>query len=397
MKKYLLVLFLLCFSVYVAKAQDRKITGKVTSAEEGEPIPGVSVLVKGTTTGTITDLDGNYEISVPDNATTLVFSYVGYSGQEREIGNESVINVALSSDIEDLSEVVVTAFGLEREKKSLTYTVQDVSARELSEARELNIVNSLSGKVAGLSITRSGSGVGSPSRVIMRGDRSINGNSQPLYIVDGVPASGISDISPDDIASINVLKGPNAAALYGSRANNGAIILTTKSGTTEGFTASLNTSFMADSPILLSNYQNVYGQGSAGTYSPSSEFSWGPRMEGQMVDHWSPDPNWPVEQYEFLPQPNNIRDFFQTGHNLATTLSIRAGNEKTQTYFSYSFTDAAGVVPTNELTRHNVNLRVTNKLSDRITLDSKITYIQEDIDNQLNQGENFFQPYTTCL
>src|SRR5690606_9853451 len=217
-------------------------------AEGGEPIPGVSVLVKDTNTGTITDLEGNYEISVPASATTLVFSYLGYVSQERAIGNENVINVSLASDIEDLSEVVVTAFGLEREKKSLTYTVQDVSARELSQARELNVVNSLSGKVAGLSITRSGSGVGSPSRVILRGDRSIVGNSQPLYIVDGVPG-GFADINPDDIESINILKGPNAAALYGSQANNGAIIITTKRGATDGFHVNLNSSYMAESPL----------------------------------------------------------------------------------------------------------------------------------------------------
>src|SRR5690606_29424778 len=258
--------------VFIANAQDRTITGKITAAEGGEPIPGVSVLVKGTNTGTITDLDGNYEISVPSGATTLVYSYLGYTSQERQIGNENVINISLVSDIEDLSEVVVTAFGLEREKKSLTYTVQDVSAEELSQARELNVVNSLAGKVAGLSITRSGSGVGSDSRVILRGDRSIVGNSQPLYVVDGVPG-GFSDINPDDIESINILKGPNAAALYGSQANNGAIIITTKKGITDGFTVNLNTSYMADSPILLTNYQNVYGQGSAGTYSPSDRKS----------------------------------------------------------------------------------------------------------------------------
>lgn len=390
MKKILLTVTLL-LSAFIVSAQDRTVSGQVTAAEGGEPIPGVSVLVKDTNTGTITDLEGNYEVSVPASATTLVFSYLGYVSQERAIGNENVINVSLTSDIEDLSEVVVTAFGLEREKKSLTYTVQDVSARELSQARELNVVNSLSGKVAGLSITRSGSGVGSPSRVILRGDRSIVGNSQPLYIVDGVPG-GFSDINPDDIESINILKGPNAAALYGSQANNGAIIITTKRGATDGFHVNLNSSYMAESPLLLTNYQNEYGQGSAGTYSPSSEFSWGPRMDGRMVDHWSPDPNFPVEQYAFLPQPDNVRDFFQTGHNFATTLSIQAGNDRNQTYFSYSFTNASGVVPTNDLTRHNVNLRLTNRLSDRITLDSKITYFQEAIDNQLNQGENFSNP-----
>lgn len=391
MKKGLLAVVLF-FSFFVANAQDRNITGRVTASEGGEPIPGVSVLVKDTNTGTITDIDGNYQISVPSSATTLVFSYLGYTPQERVLGNENVVNVSLVSDIEDLSEVVVTAFGLEREKKSLTYTVQEVSSREMSEARELNVVNSLSGKVAGLSITRSGSGVGSASRVVLRGNRSISGDSQPLYIVDGVPASGISNINPDDIASISVLKGPNAAALYGSRANNGAIVVTTKRGATEGFNVSVNTSYMMDEPLLLTNYQNLYGQGSAGTYSAASEFSWGPRMDGSSVAHWSPDPSRENDTYSFSPQPDNVRDFYQTGHNLATTLAITAGNEKNQTYFSYTFTDAAGVVPGNELKRHSINLRLTNKLTDRLTLDSKLNYIRQDIDNELLQGENFANP-----
>jgi len=390
MKKSILSIFLM-LSFFVLKAQERNVTGKVTAADSGEPIPGVSVLVKGTNTGTITDLDGSFNLSVPSGSSVLLFSYLGYSSQERTIGNEGVVDVTLSPDMEDLSEVVVTAFGLEREKKSLTYAVQDVSAKEMTEARELNVLNSLSGKVAGLSVTRSGSGVGGESRVVMRGDRSINGNSQPLYIVDGVPASGISNINPDDIASINILKGPNAAALYGSRANNGAIIVTTKRGSSEGFSASLNTSYMMDEPLLLTNYQNIYGQGSGGQFSSSSEFSWGPRMDGGNVDNWSRVEGAPAS-VPYSPQPDNVRDFFRTGHNLSTTLSIRAGNEKTQTYFSYTFTDADGVVPGNALNRHSVNLRLTNNLTERLTLDAKVNYIRQDIDNEMAQGEDFSNP-----
>jgi TonB-linked SusC/RagA family outer membrane protein len=390
MKKIMLTFFLL-LAFFIAQAQERPVMGKVTASDTGQPIPGVSVLVKETTVGTVTDLDGTFRLDVPATASILVFSYLGYASQERTVGNEGVVNVTLTPEVEDLSEVVVTAFGLEREKKSLTYAVQDVSSKEMSEARELNVLNSLSGKVAGLSVTRSGSGVGSESRVVMRGDRSINGNSQPLYIVDGVPAAGISTINPDDIASINVLKGPNAAALYGSRANNGAIIVSTKRGSADGFSASLNTSFMIDEPILLTNYQNIYGQGSGGQFSPSSEFSWGPRMDGSSVDNWS-RAEGPPSTVPYSPQPNNVRDFFQTGHNLATTLSIGGGNEKNRTYFSYTFTNADGVVPKNSLNRHSVNLRITNNLTDRLTLDGKINYIREDIDNPLAQGEDFSNP-----
>ncbi|MDN3687786.1 SusC/RagA family TonB-linked outer membrane protein [Cyclobacterium jeungdonense] len=391
MKKSLLVFFLALFAIQ-GMAQERTVTGTVTDADADAPLPGVSILIKGTNTGTITDIDGQYSISVPDAQSVLVFSYLGYASQERLVGNNTEINVSLSSELEALSEVVVTAFGLEREKKALTYTVQDVSTQELSEARELNVMNSLSGKVAGLSINRSGSGVGGGTRVVLRGNRSISGDSQPLYIVDGVPADGIENLNPDDIESINVLKGPNAAALYGSRANNGAIVVNTKRGREGGFQVSVNTSYMFDQPLILANFQNIYGQGSNGNYAPGSEFSWGPRMDGSSVAHWSPDPNRPQDTYSFSPQPDNISDFYQTGHTLATTLAISGGNERNQTYFSYTYTDAAGVVPGNELGRHSINLRLTNKLSEKLTLDSKVNYIRQDIDNQLAQGENFSNP-----
>ncbi|WP_339924131.1 SusC/RagA family TonB-linked outer membrane protein [uncultured Cyclobacterium sp.] len=391
MKKRLLVFFLALFTIQ-AMAQNRTVTGTVTDADADAPLPGVSILIKGSSTGTITDMDGKYTLDVPGPTATLIFSYLGYGKMERAVGNNSEINVALAGQESALSEVVVTAFGLEREKKALTYTTQEVNTEEITQARELNVVNSLSGKVAGLSINRSGSGVGGSTRVVLRGNRSISGDSQPLYIVDGVPAKGIETLNPDDISSINVLKGPNAAALYGSRANNGAIVVTTKRGSTEGFNVSLNTSYMFDQPLILTNYQNVYGQGSNGNYSPTSEFSWGPKMDGSSVAFWSPDPNSDIDTYAFSPQPNNIRDFYQTGHNLATTLAISGGNDRNQTYFSYTFTDAAGVMPNNKLGRHSINLRLTNKLTDKLTLDSKINYIRQDINNQIAQGENYANP-----
>lgn len=391
MKKSLLAFLLLLFTGVFAIAQERTVTGTVTDSDADAPLPGVSVLVKGTTTGTITDIDGQYSISIPSSATTLVFSYLGYGRQELIIGNSNVLNVSLKAEESALSEVVVTAFGLEREKKSLTYTTQEVAPRELTEARELNVMNSLSGKVAGLSINRGGSGVGSATRVVLRGNRSISGDSQPLYIVDGVPANGIENLNPDDIESINVLKGPNAAALYGSRANNGAIVVNTKKGK-QGFNVSLNTSYMFDQPLLLTDYQNVYGQGSGGVYTPSSEFAWGPRMEGQQVAQWSMVDGKAGTTYPLSPQPDNVRDFFQTGHNMATTLAVSGGTEKSQTYFSYTYSDAAGVVPGNDLKRHSINLRLTNKLAENLTLDSKINYIRQDIDQSLPQDENYANP-----
>lgn len=395
MKKRLLgfvVIFLVASASVMAQ---QTVSGRVTTSVDGSPLPGVSVLVKGTTTGTSTDADGRFTISVPDNNAVLVLSFIGFTTQEVPVGAQTNIDIVMREDATELSEVVVTALGIEREKKALTYSVQEVETEEISKARELNVINSLSGKVAGISINRAGTGVGSPTRVVLRGNRSFNRDSQPIYIVDGVPLNGdISDINPDDVESITVLKGANASALYGSRGQNGVIMVTTKKGTNtgRGFNIDLNTTYMFETPLLLTNYQNEYGQGSNGVYSPNSETSWGPRMDGQMVAHWSPDPNRPVSEYAFLPQPNNVRDFFQTGQNFATTLAVTTGTEKAQTYFSYTYTDAKGVVPTNELTRHNLNLRMTNKLTDKLVLDAKLNYIREDIENQLSQGESFDNP-----
>lgn len=389
--KYVGVLMLACLLSVGAYAQ-KTITGKITNQDTGEGMVGVTVQVKGTTTGSLSDGEGNYSVSVPGDNAVLVFSFLGFGRQEITVGTRSSINVSLIEEGLATDEVVITALGISREKKALTYAAQNVNADELSKARDLNVVNSLSGKVAGISISRSGSGVGSPSRVILRGNRSIAGNNQPLYIVDGVPILGdVTDVNPDDIESITVLKGPNAAALYGARANNGAIIITTKSGT-RGFNVSLSTTYMAEVPIFLREYQNEYGQGNTGQYSPASEQSWGPSLNGGSVAHWSPDPNFGTANYPFSAQPDNVKDFYQTGHNWATNLSISSGNENNQTYFSYTFTDAAGVVPTNELERHNVHLRVTNKLAERLTLDAKMNYIREDLNNVIAQGENFANP-----
>lgn len=394
MKKRLLgfvVLFLVAGASVMAQ---QTVSGRVTTPD-GAPLPGVSILVKGTTTGTSTDVDGRFAIAVPDNNSVLVVSFIGYTTQEITVGARTNVDIQMSEDVTELSEVVVTALGIEREKKALTYSVQDVKTEEISKARELNVINSLSGKVTGISINRAGTGVGASTRVVLRGNRSFNQDSQPIYIVDGVPLNGdISDINPDDVESITVLKGANASALYGSRGQNGVIMVNTKKGkdTGRGFNIDVNSTYMFETPLLLTNYQNVYGQGSSGVYSPNSETAWGPKMDGQMVAHWSPDPNRPESEYAFSPQPDNVKDFFQTGQNFATTLAITAGTEKSQTYFSYTYTDAKGVVPTNELTRHNFNLRMTNKLTEKLTLDAKLNYIREDIDNMLSQGESFDNP-----
>lgn len=390
-----LFLLMLSFFLTTALMAQNTVSGTVTS-EDGSPLIGVSVIVEGTSSGTITDFDGKYSVNAPDGAS-LQFSYTGYETTTVAIGNQSIIDVALSEGVA-LEEVVVTALGISREKKNLTYATQTVSTDEITQARELNVVNSLSGKVAGLSVSQSGAGVGSPSRVILRGNRSIAGSSQPLYVVDGVPIIGdITNVNPDDIASISVLKGPNAAALYGNRANNGAIIITTKRGESGDIKISLSSTLTAFQPIILTDYQHEFGQGNNGIYTVNSEQAFGPRMTGQSVDHWSNNPDFPTSTYSLSPQEDNINDFFQTGYNSATSLSMSGGTEKAQTYFSYTYTDAEGVVPNNALRRHNVNLAVTNKIGSRLTLDARVTYIRDDIDNELAQGESFDNPIRHAL
>ncbi|MFA5244700.1 MAG: TonB-dependent receptor plug domain-containing protein [Pedobacter sp.] len=242
------------------QALDVVVRGQVTDGK-GETLPGVSVKVKGTEIGASTDIDGRYSLTVPDNAT-LVFTYIGYVTKEVVVNNQSTINVALESTLTSLSEVVVTALGVKREAKSLTYATQGVSAKELTETRTLNVMNALQGKVAGMTIETAGTGLGGTARVVLRGNRSISGSSGPLYVVDGVPMStAIANFSPDNIESINVLKGPNAAALYGSAAQNGVIIIETKKGKEGQVQISVNETLQTGQPLLYFKPQNEYGKG----------------------------------------------------------------------------------------------------------------------------------------
>ncbi|HRE51977.1 MAG TPA: SusC/RagA family TonB-linked outer membrane protein [Flavitalea sp.] len=365
------------------------IRGRVTDAN-GEPLAGVSVTLKGTNIGTTTDQDGRYSISIP-GAGTLVFSSIGSVTQEVAVSSSRTLDIRLVEEAASLNQVVVTALGIKREAKSLTYSTQSVDPTQLKQAREPNVMLSLQGKVAGLTITESGSGLGAPARVILRGNRSISGDSQPLYIIDGVPVGGApTNLSPDNIASIDVLKGPNAAALYGSIAQNGAIIITTYSGLPGVTNISLSSSYITQTPILGIEFQNEYGQGSGGVYNRRSDMSWGPKMEGQMVDHWSPDPKMAGVQYSFLPQPNNVRDFFNTGGNFVNNLLINLGGEKTQTVFSYTRTDATGMVPNNTLRRNNLSLRVSSSLTSKLSLDAKIEYMRQETVGSIN-GQGGFE------
>ena len=385
------------FKALISNVLQNEIKGTVVDAA-GIPLAGVNIVIKGTSSGAQSDFDGNYSLKA-NKGDVLEFSYIGFKTQSVTVGDSDTVNVTMEEDASQLDEVVVTAFGLVREKKSITYAAQTVETNDLKSAKALNVTSSLSGKVAGISVTQGANGVGSPTRVVLRGNRSITGNSQPLYVVDGVPLGGdISNISPDDIQSVSVLRGPNAAALYGNRANNGAIVITTISGNgAEGTTVSVNTSYMSSAPILLWDFQNEYAQGIDGVYSTASTTSWGPRMTGQSVAHWSNDPNSTTSTYNLTAQPDNVKDFYQTGYNLSTNVGVSTTRKDGSTYFSYTFTDAEGVVPNNTLSRHNLNVRASQKIADKLTLDTKLNYIRSNFNNQVYGGEQFENPNRQIL
>ncbi len=396
MRKIAILLAFLLFAGLQGAFAQKTITGKVTSAEDGLGMAGVPVVVKGTTVGTATDINGAFSLSVPASATTLVVSFIGMKTVELPIGSQTVFNVAMEQNVLALEDVVVTAFGISRQAKALTYAAQNVNSETLAEARSLNPVQGLSGKVAGLSITTSSTGVGADSKVLLRGNRSIAGSSQPLYVIDGIPMGGISNISPDDISSISILKGANAAALYGARANNGAIIITTKSGQDkgEGVAVDLGFTFQGTSAILLDKMQNEYGQGGNGIYSPGAIVSWGAKMDGTQVAHWTPDPNDPLfgKTYAYLPQPNNVKDYFQQGMEIATNIQVVMNTKTTNTAFSYTNSQARGIVESNNLHAHNINLRFGANLKDKLILDSKVSVIKRSFENTFSTGEGFNNP-----
>jgi len=396
MRKITILLALLLFAVSQGAFAQKTITGKITSSEDGLGMVGVPVVVKGTTVGTATDVDGAFTLSVPNDAQTLVISFIGMKTVELPIGTQTTFNVVLEPNILALEDVVVTAFGISKQAKALTYATQNVNAAALAEARSINPVNSLSGRVAGLSITTASTGVGAASKVLLRGNRSIAGSSEPLYVIDGIPMGGISNLSPDDIASISVMKGANAAALYGSRANNGAIIVTTKSGAGlgEGVMVDLGFTFQGTSAVVLDKQQNTYGQGGNGIYSPAAIVSWGSKMDGSQVAHWTPDPNDPLygKTYAYEAQPNNIKDYFQQGLELATNLQMVMNTKTTNTAFSYTNTQARGIVESNNLHVNNLNLRFGATFKDKLVLDSKITMIKQEWENTFSTGEGFNNP-----
>ncbi|MBC7758025.1 MAG: SusC/RagA family TonB-linked outer membrane protein [Phormidesmis sp. FL-bin-119] len=405
MKKiYKLVVLLLFCQTYVF-AQNISVTGKVTDSDN-LPLPGVSVKVSGSNQGTSTDVNGNFTVSVASSAS-LVFTYIGYTSQTVAVSGRTALNIVLAADATALGEVIVTALGITKDQRVLSYATQQVKTETFEKARELNIGKSLIGRVAGLDVAGTSSGLGGSTRVVLRGDRSITGNNGALIVVDGVPmdnsnyspgtgnggrdgGDGLSSINPDNVESMSVLRGAAATALYGSRAANGALLITTrKGGSQRGSGVSFNSSSQIETMMELYDFQNEYGQGAAGVYNRAQEGSWGPKMTGQQVALWGGDPADIGKTYSFSPQPNNYRDFYSTGKQLSNTLAFSGGNEKAQTYFAYTRVDAKGIIDNNKLVRDNLNLRITGKVSPKLSYDSKVTYLKQDINNRQYTGEAY--------
>ena len=368
------------------QGKERTITGQVS--DDMGPLIGVNVLVKGTSVGCITDFDGNFTLTTTEANPVIQFSYVGYKTQEIAAKEQSVINLMMESDSQLVEEVVVTALGIKRATKALSYNVQEIKSDELTRVKDANLVNSLSGKVAGVTINASSSGVGGASKVVMRGTKSIMQSSNALYVVDGVPmysnankvngtefsskgnTEPIADINPEDIESMSVLTGAAAAALYGSDAANGAIIITTKKGKEGRVNITVNSNVEFNAPLVMPRFQTRYGTGIGGVKDDNSSRSWGPKL---------------TEARYFGYNPRD--DYFQTGVIGTESVSFSTGSEKNQTYASAAAVNSKGIVPNNKYDRYNFNVRnTTSFLDDKMTLDVNASYILQKDRNMVNQG-----------
>ncbi|MGZ8558403.1 MAG: carboxypeptidase-like regulatory domain-containing protein, partial [Chitinophagaceae bacterium] len=401
LKKGIIIPFLLLLG-FIVQAQNRTIGGKVLSSTN-DPVSGASVMVKGTTNGTTTNIEGSFSLNVPAGAVTLLISNVGFTAIERVVGaNVSNVAIVIIESQGELAEVVVTALGITRKAKSLVYAAQTVKPAELTEARDANnVINSLQGKVANALITQGSGGPGSGARIVLRGNRSIQGSNNALIVVDGVPISngtngtagsdfgsvqgsdGASSINPDDIESMTILRGASAAALYGSQAGNGVIVISTKKGRSGKIAVTLNSGFAVESVFAIPKFQNQYGQGNGGVFRDtlSSGESWGAKMTGQSITNHLGQPG------TFSAQPDNIKDFFRKGNSFNNSIGITGGTESMQTYLSYTNNKIEGIIQRNDLIRHTVNLRISNQIGKRFSTDAKVTYLTQDIENRPRTGE----------
>ncbi len=424
-------------SAHVVWAQN--ISGTVLDADTKEPLIGANVSVKGTTRGTTTDATGEFSVQARPGET-LVISYIGYTAQEVLVSSNERLSIMLKQAVQ-LQEITVTALGISREKKSLGYAVQEIGGNALDKARETNIISSLAGKVAGLTIVGNPSGIGSSARVTIRGERSLNINrNQPLFVVDGVPinnefrgssgrsfqeadyGNGAGFVNPDDVESITVLKGASAAALYGSRANNGVILITTKSGkNTRGIGVTINSTVSFENVLRLPEYQNVYGQGLNGVFefkdgngggiADGVDESWGPKMEGQLIKQFdSPTTKGlrggdvgnlftsigpvnlaaqlaargEIQPTPFSSLPNNVRDFFETGITQTHNIAVAGSNDRSDFRLSYTWLDQTGTVPNTDLKRNTIAFAGGYQLTPKFRARTAINYLNNTSANRPN-------------
>ena len=393
MKKF--VLFYLASLISFASFA-QQITGKVTDTG-GEGLPGVSVTVSGSTVGTTSDVMGNYKINAK-KGDVLKFSFIGMLPQEVVIGNETVINVSLADDTQQLGEVVVTAFGVNKEKRTLGYSIQSIDSKEIVEGNQNNVINTLQGKIAGVTVTNSGGAPGASSVIMIRGGTSITGNNQPLIIVDGIPIDNstdgslevasinrASDLNPQDIESMTVLKGPAAAALYGIQAASGAVVITTKKGK-EGkvavnYNGSVSTNTVLGTPDIQQRYgrgEQILGTDGSVTYNLESPLSWGPQISAG------------------TPVYNHLTEFYQTGYSYNHNVSVSGGTEKSRTYFSLGDLTNNGVIPTTSYDKTSFRLTNNTKLNNKLNVGATVNYIKTDI-SSTRQGNATGGSYTALL
>ena len=410
-QKRLLVSLLLLFAFFSGFSQERRVAGRVTD-ESSAGMPGVNILVKGTAIGTVSDSEGNFIINVPSSDAVLVFSFVGYLTKEMPAGTQTNISVTLEPDVVALSEVVVTALGIERSSKSLGYATSKVTSDQFATNRSANIMNSLQGKIAGVNISSLGSGPGGTSKIRIRGQSSIGGQNNPLIVINGVPidntnfgtnpgnqgsdgaignrgggattdgGDGLTSINPDDVESMTVLKGAAASALYGSRAKDGVIMITTKSrGTTKGIGVTYNMNYMNDQVLDFTDYQYEFGQGEYGVGPATAgapanpvtgQWSFGPRIQPGMTQLLYDDPAMP-----YVAQKGRLNDFYRNGNTLTNTISLSSTSDKGGMNLSVANMNADGITPNNTYTRKTINLGMGYDLSDKLSFKGNINYSNE--------------------
>ncbi|MVT41188.1 SusC/RagA family TonB-linked outer membrane protein [Chitinophaga oryziterrae] len=390
-----------------------KLKGKVTGPD-GNPVPGATIMLKGNSSvATVANGEGVFELNIKDAVApvVLVISSVGFEKQEITVSDLSApISISLKESNKDLSEVVVTALGIKKEKKALVYSVTEIKGSDFTQAREVNVANSLSGKIAGVNATSLASGPGGSSRVIIRGNTSLAGDNQPLYVVNGMPidnttpggspttggggqnvdrGDGIGGINPDDIETLTVLKGGTAAALYGSRASNGVIVITTKKGRArKGVGIDYNTTFTAETPAVYPDYQYVYGQGDGGVKpaSQSQAVSWGRRSFGAKMDGL-PYIQFDGKEHPYSPQKNNIKNFYRTGSTYTNTVAFNGGSEALNFRFSLSNVSSKSIVPNSDFNKKIGNLNLNAKLGKRTTIEAIAQYNVENANNRSSSGD----------